>query len=238
MWCFVAKIFSFAYVGNVFVVLRPLLTGVLEGMHLHRIPFSGCPRTDQTRFVHRHALSTTEVNSVTLRFNPTCCIVSLHPFVATNCSFILKAMPSLFVFHWISCVSLLTAGDIFCLRCQCLCQCCSAFFAICPLWSLWLFCPGTVAKGQKSQRPRSGDVAKILRCCMKSWVFEGRRISRFFFFQLLMISRCKLCMVESWPQMLTFLCDLPVNSRILPLDKIRISDFVQRQCSQNLLTSV
>ena len=120
-------------------------------------------------------------------------------------------MPSLFVFHWISCVSLLTAGDIFCLRCQCLCQCCSAFFATCPLWSLWLFCPGAVAKGQKSQRLRSGDVAKILWCCMKSWVFEGRRISRFFFFQLLMISRCKLCMVESWPQMLTFLCDLPVN---------------------------
>ena len=41
-------------------------------------------------------------------------IFSLHPFVATNCSFILKAMPSLFVFHWISCVSLLTAGDICC----------------------------------------------------------------------------------------------------------------------------
>ena len=27
-------------------LLRPLLTGVLQGMHLHRIPFSGCPRTD------------------------------------------------------------------------------------------------------------------------------------------------------------------------------------------------
>ena len=36
----------------------------------------------------------------------------------------------------------------------------AAFFATCPLWSLWLFCPFATAQGQKSHRLQSGHVAK------------------------------------------------------------------------------
>ena len=53
-------------------------------------------------------------------------------------------------------------------------------FATCPLWSLWLL--WTVKENKRSV------LQFFVWACMKSWMFERRRISRFFFFQLLMIS--------------------------------------------------